>query len=130
MTRAELLALAQRVETEEPSRELVGEVAHAFGWQNVRLTPSYTGYDYVGDAPDGSSCGCWIPNWLHSLDAAASLMPPGWRVVEMRQRLDGFWVCVFQNQYRTEIVTGKAPTEPEARTAAALRAIAQEAKDE
>lgn len=124
MTRDDLLKLAERVEREEPSRELAEAIARRLGWER-----DYTDNFWISGPGTGRGLHIELPFWLTSLDAAASLVK-GWRVLEVRQRLDGWWVCVLQNQHRTKVETGMAPTEPRARTAAALRAIAMETPDE
>ena len=109
-TRADLLALADRVEREEPSVELDGYIAVA-----INEAPGITGR-------------LW--RYTTSLDAAASLAKYNWTIA-----LDHFG---GENVWRVSIytITGDlmtvthAPTEPRARTAAALRARAQEMKDE
>jgi hypothetical protein len=124
MTRANLLALAARVEREEPSRELQIAVLAAFGWETL------------GDDSEvfarHNSVNHWqwaiAPDPLRSLDAAASLCPAGWRVWTMDEHIDGgFRVVLAKDQ---KMARGVAPDEKRARTAAALRARAMEARDE
>lgn len=111
MTTDNLLALALRVEREEPSDELhwcIQEAVHP-EWRRTTAEPYTT-----------------------SLDAAASLMPPGWVVNDVNQSIHGFWYIRLWPADPSAIgmSEGNAPTEPRARTAAALRARAQEARDD
>lgn len=100
-----LLALADEVERQEPSYVLE--------------------YD-IGDAltPDG------LPTprpYMTSIDAAASAMPAGWRIWVLDQTDTGVAVtlhCPSAGGFL--VVSAEAPTEPRARTAAALRAMAAE----
>lgn len=114
-TAADLEALAQRAESEEPSRELDDAIATAI------------------NAPRG-----WIGatalcrDYTSSLDAAALLVPPGWEVADLYQFRRAHesqlrWRCGLYRDLETD-VTGTADTEPRARTAAALRAMAMELK--
>lgn len=117
-------ALAQRVEREEPSRELTVDVLEAFGWQTMKgdvLWVRRKGAIGWQDAPDP----------LHSLDAAASLVPPGWIQLIVGWRHDlGVVSCELLGPRRGMEAAGTAPDEKRARTAAALRAQAMEMKDE
>jgi len=108
MTRAELLALAARVETEEPSDDLNEEVRLAFGYARVI-----------------DQCGDYNPRpYTTSLDAAASLVP----------RECGWWVGTVNGASRARIwmnfsydgPNASAKTCAAALTAAALRAKATE----
>jgi hypothetical protein len=111
MTRAELLALAARVETEEPSRELQIAVLAAFGWETL------------GDDSEvfarRNSVDHWqwsiAPDPLHSLDAAASLtgMHP-WAI----RYIDGAAVAWVRGEPGSNAIPAAALT------AAALRARA------
>ncbi|MEJ0017475.1 MAG: hypothetical protein WDN25_13110 [Acetobacteraceae bacterium] len=65
----------------------------------------------------------WAPEFTTSIDAAASLMPAGFAVT-IEQRSTG-WLCVAYTADDGQRVHAKAPTEPQARTAAALRAMAE-----
>lgn len=120
MTPTELNALACRVETETPSEDLCIAVLTAFGWTLdgdwwTRTTPAGTDrVSYVS-----------LPNPLQRLDDAAALMPEGWRVQMIDQNRDrNRWFCALDtlNDDNYPTVVGYAPTEPQARTAAALRA--------
>lgn len=124
-TRADLLALADRVEREEPSRELDARIAKAIGWtQNDPRDAD----DWAGWTDPARPGRIFIPrHWTSSLDAAASLCPAGWKLCDV-------WVIEYVvvrllNAARTYAV-GMADDEPRARTAAALRARAQEMGDE
>ena len=139
-TRAELLALADRVEREAPSRELDAEIGAACqiiaGFDishyivpikfRVDTSLGRTGcVEAYREMQDGS----WpvysrpSPNYTTSIDAAASLQPVGWRVGTVAHWPEQkVWHVALSRRTRT--VSGDAPTEPQARTAAALRAMA------
>lgn len=103
-----LLGLADRCEREEPSRALRCEIAEALG---LSVDPA--------------------PRMLDSIDAAATLVPEGWHILELEDAYDDSWVsCVLYKNADSKCAAGVAPTEPRARTAAALRALAQEQNDE
>jgi len=113
MTRAELEALAERVEREEPNDDLNWAVG-----QTRQVVPGE-------------------PRWLDyttSLDAAVTLVPVGWIVSDLCQAGGANpETCQWFVQMWTapdEYVNSRAKTEAQARTAAALRARAQEAGDE
>jgi hypothetical protein len=98
MTRGEMLALADRVEREEPSEALNEAIADAVE---------------MGDAP-----------YTHSLDAAMTLVPLAWSLHEIAhsdhyQKWAATLWCISG---RFDEVRGYAPTEVAARCAAALRA--------
>ena len=129
MTRAEYEALALRVEREEPSRELDAEVLLATGYpvphdtqrnwssptslqEYTRLCAGHRGYQPT-----------------RSRDAAAMLEPEGWRTWAMWDRGDGVDFTMAHITLK-KIAVGKAPDEPRARTAAAIRAIAMEKADD
>ncbi len=119
MTRAELLALAKRVEK-----------ADLTDWQSCfalrrEIASKCCDYDMADDE---------VPEFLSSIDAAASLMPEGWDLEISSAAVDSNVVrCAV---YVTRRSTGwrrrcmaYASSEPKARTAAALRARAEEAGD-
>lgn len=131
MTPTDLRALAARVLGEEPSDELRNAVLVALGWRWSDFR------DGMFD-PDGTFINRhYFPTPLTSLDAAASAMPAGWIVIittapgknctvdAARDYGDGpepdpeNWITA----------SAEAPTEPRARTAAALRAMAAEASN-
>jgi len=107
--------LARRVETEEPSEELRDAVLVWFGWE----TPK-TKFEFWS-RPDGSPCHIrWLPNPLTNRDASAEIMPPGFKT-NLDELTDGWFVFVYSQEGKGT-VTAEAPTEPRARTAAAIRA--------
>jgi hypothetical protein len=116
---AALRALAARVETEEPTDALNEDVARAFEWlyQDGHDSP-WVCPDYAHDYHDEP------PPFLTDLTVAASLMPVGWTIV----------ICEYSERFHVDAVTingaisveGSAPTEPRARVAAAIRAMAAE----
>lgn len=114
MTRAELEALAVRVETEKPSVELDGCIAAATN-QHPHLTGRLWRYTF-------------------SIDAAVTLVPEGWAVlmawssVGAIANLSTKPLGTIDGQEWMQAVTAK--TAAAALTAAALRARAQEARDE
>lgn len=107
MTPSDIRALASRVETEESSEELRAAVLTAFG----------------SEAEPESA-----PDPLRSVDDAARMMPHGWRA-NLVQLFSGRWyfVCLVRVGLPDYLIlrpTGV--TEPRARTAANLRALAWE----
>lgn len=108
MTHADLRALAARIETEEPTEEL----------RNLILTA-------VGSEAEPANA----PNPLTSIDDAAALMPAGWVIWMIDQKSDA-WSCEAERENLDyddrPHVESDAPTEPRARTAGALRAMAVE----
>ena len=84
-TPTQLRALAERVRTEEASRELFVDTARALGWRQ-----DYDGLWRINPTDTRE----WAePNWFHSIDAAASVMPEGWRIRRV-EYIDGGWVAV------------------------------------
>jgi hypothetical protein len=109
MTRAELLALADLAErVKGADREL--DAGIYAGIHDCTLTR------WVFDN---------APAFTASLDAAASLVPEGWTVWELRQNAESWW-CQLEPNSNAPMVCAEAVTEPLARTAAALRARAEE----
>lgn len=116
-----LRALAARVLAEEPSDDLRDAVLVALGW-TTRM--EWNGTFWV--RPDGKKHTSGTPNPLTSLDAAASAMPAGW-TVRLFQAPGGDWhVRLFDPSCMMRWATMDPITEPRARTAAALRAMAAE----
>lgn len=119
-TPAALRALAARVETEEPSAPLNSDVAEAFGWE-----PGEHGIWWK--SPDG----VWrsgLPDFLCDLTAAAGLMPEGWEItiIQRGERMECYADPVGCEHPKgpQSVEAIAATTEPRARTAAALRAMA------
>ena len=124
--RATLLALADRVEAATgPDREMDAEIAFAVGWRKSR-----------GEwwKPPGGEWGLVLPTFTASLDAALSLVPEGWRwSVDFTQRAP-YQDCGRADLYApgsgykpADVQDVYAATPALALTAAALRALAQEA---
>lgn len=119
-----LRALAARVETEAPSRELqeaiasglgYSESAHSQGWWQLAGTREWD----------------WLPLWLTSIDAAVALMPVGWTIVGIMEEETGMWCAeALPRETRVGIEEGNAPTEPQARAALALRCMAADLEQE
>lgn len=106
-TPTELRALADRVCAEEPSDELRDAIQDATDTR-----------DWVPDS--GDKIRLPGPNPLHSRDDAAAMMAAGWRIRDMLEQVECGWTIeIWKMGMRRIIVT--APTEPRARTAAALR---------
>lgn len=104
MTKLDLLTLANRVETEHPTPELTALVLTAIGSEAE-----------PGNAPDP----------LTSIDDAARLVPEGWILFMVIQTGGGISATLGPLHLPDHDGSfGMAPTEPRARTAAALRAIA------
>lgn len=116
----DLEALADRVEREEPSDALKGKLMAAIGWHLEYIGPS-TRF-LVWRRPNGAVYVGALPDPLHSLDAAASLVPEGWIMADLIQT-PTVWQASLWREDET-MAHAMAPTEPRARTAAALRAIA------
>ena len=122
MTRRQLLDLAERVEREEPSAALSIAVIKACGWERPNgAKDNIWHHDIYGFRSGG-------PDPLHSLDAAVTLERKDlWVFVNKYQGS----VSVFATDNQgTAVADSRAPDEPRARTAAALRARALEARDE
>ena len=108
MTPTELETLARRVETEEPTNELRALVLTAFGSE---AEPH--------NAPDP----------LRSVDDAIAGMPEGWSCLAIYQSRESRWaVALGRRQPPIDEVLSVAPTEPRARTAAALMALVVDAR--
>ena len=122
--RAHLRALAARVRTEEPSDALRDAVLIALGWDRI-TNPPYTWWRtqdrFWGQNP---------PNPLTSLDAAAQAMPEGLFVACEHTRANDWLAAVHRPIIGTDdfdlVTQVYAPTEPQARTSAALEAMAAE----
>ena len=112
MTRADWLALAERVEREDAGYTINNDVGCAL----------------LGLGPDD-----YPPRHIEyseSLDAAASAMPEGWNLDAVHRAGDGLWweAYAMQGRFRKvndPIAFGRARDEPRARLAAALRARAE-----
>lgn len=124
--RTHLRALAARVRTEEPSDALRDAVLIAMEW----ITDGRgVWWRYV--SPDGTLRPS-PPNPLTSIDAAAALMPEGWILTietpsGMGCTVDGAWDYGDEPDPEDCLsIYAEAPTEPRARTAAALLAMAAE----
>ncbi len=127
---ATLRALAKRVETEEPIQELQEATARALGYVEMNgLWTRERGLNLPAEA--------FVPHppkWLTSIDAAAGLMSMRWSILAMSER-GGRWVVTIEIHaadygrvhWSIRRITVQAPTEPQARTAAALRVMAAEA---
>ena len=114
-----LSEIATRVEVEPPTCELLEGIACALGWLQHDKAPLFwrprEGHDWIK-----------LPPWLSSIDAAASLMPEGWRVSVDQYR--DVWKCIAVKGLPIAFsLVGCAKTESQARTAAALRALQAEA---
>lgn len=142
---ATFLALADRVEREEPSRELDAAIGVACRSLD-RILEDFDLSRYVGpiemgiDERQGAGFVCaWLrqndgaprlihsrpaPHYTTSIDAAVSAMPEGWHVSSIQ--FSEHWHCeALTNAGRSvHKVRATAPTEPRARMALALRARA------
>ena len=83
MIKKTLLALAARCEAERPSSDLDDAIAEALGWVNLNPTKmALIGLRWR--APNGDTCyGCGPPAYTSSFDAAFTLKPEGWTVVNV-----------------------------------------------
>ena len=129
MTRAELEALAVRVEAEEPSEELDADVLLAVGWPIPHETQRNWS-DALSIREYAIRCAAhpaYQPT--RSRDAAAAIEPEGWRTWAMWDHGNGVDFTLAHVSLKA-IAKGKAKDEPCARTAAAIRAIAMEKADD
>jgi hypothetical protein len=133
MTRAELLALADLAEKAEgEDQELDEEIAEAIGWERRESRWSVCpDWRAPGKTWDQSHADCdEPPAYTASLDAAASLERAEW-LVTIEKDEEG--VTAFVDRYvgehweKTDGTASGEHAEPRARTAAALRARAEEA---
>ena len=117
-----LRALAARVQTEEPTEALRDAVLIACGWTHH--------YRDMWITTSGDLAASPIPNPLTSLDAAAALMPEGLFVSFENTRAGDWRAAVHRPIIGTDdfdlVTQVHAPTEPQARTSAALEAMAAE----
>lgn len=128
MTRADLLALASRVEAAQGAdREIDAAVMRCFT-NSVESDDGEWWYGPHDEAPRK------VPAFTASLDAAASLVPDGWIVANIGQNDDKTWFAELRQGHRTsytKVVFApkdyKAATPALALAAAALRAMAEEA---
>lgn len=131
----DLLALATRVEQEEPTRELADEVLLAFGWRRYGSAPyghvvktQWNGW--VGPNGEQAIHNEFRPNPLLSVDAAIAGVPEGWTIgITCGCHDDNIWRVILHKRKQKQSsewheVHGKARTEARARTAANLRARA------
>ena len=140
MTRAELLALAERVEKAEgPDRELDYAILRVLKpeYAGSEWQPYADGLRHVNDSSDART----LParetcpqQWTSSLDAAASLMPEGWECA-LYWGVNNFASeaqLERHDRHKTfaEPTTGTAATPTLALCAAVLRALAGGSGDE
>ena len=119
MTPADLRALAKRVCEEQPSAS-----------SSLSLARMHTDIEEAVTGCRLSAVAWWrrkVPPYTTCLDAAASLMPEGWRV-HLVTALPAWpmWRCALRRERDARIEACDAPTEPQARAAAALLARAVE----
>lgn len=123
-----MTTLATRIETEEPSQALLEAMAVAAGWTRHIQRPHRPKWL----APDGT----WRvepPPWLTDLTAAAGLMPEGW-IVRIGQVRFGIWHAQAWRGDKSfkspSDAAAVATTEPRARAALAMRAVAAPAPEQ
>lgn len=129
MTRAQLLDLAARVEAATGAdRALDAEIMRAAGWQeHVRQGRGILHGIPYWRSQNGPQVEAPL-NFTASRDAAATLAPEGWVVAAINQHpVDSVWHALLEavDDRRAQ---GEAHDEPRARTAAALRALAEGAE--
>jgi len=147
MTRAQLEALAARVEAAQGAdRELDEAVARATGWDTecgeLWWTPAQVAERRRLKVSRWRHQPVSLPAYTASLDAAASLVPSGWRVSQVGEwdhdtlRTRGPWFAILipagksdDFSWVTKARCNHAATPALALTAAALRARAMEASD-
>jgi hypothetical protein len=136
MTRAELLALAERVECASgPDRELDAEIAAAcYGGEIVWKTANHTMEQYparrhASTMHVGGFCNAYVPTYTSSIDAAASLVPEGCEVKLVFHTNPAFHAraAVHRHVLDGSVPSHRGATPAIALTAAALRARAEEA---
>jgi hypothetical protein len=113
MSTISLSELATRVEVELPTYELLEGIASGLGWKQGPGRSS----KLWRDSKDFT---CKLPPWLSSIDAAASLMPEGW-FPSISELPGGRWEVLLERKDGARILV-ESLSEPQARTAAALRA--------
>lgn len=121
-TRADLLALADRVEREEPGFAMNKEILRVLGF-------TWRGMAYW--SADDKNMWTKPIDFTTSLDAAASLVPITALEVTVRNYQTGTYVRITTQAggpVYSEMLSRGGPCEPQARTAAALRARAIELK--
>ena len=131
MTRAELLALAARVEAATgPDRELDYAILRVLKpeYAGSEWQPYADGLRHVNDSSDART----LParetcpqQWTSSLDAAASLVPEGWKWWTNSTAYGRCWLIVGDRVISTA-QSAQCATPALALTAAALRARAEE----
>lgn len=116
MTPSQINDLANRIETEAPSRELDAEVALAKGWWEARkdwfLPPSGKVLHHKSE----------LPLFTTSVDAALSLVPEGCFPKVHKVSCD-YWRCHLGRGNRGIGTSAIAATPAQAITAAALRGL-------
>jgi hypothetical protein len=125
MTRAELLALAARAERSPWTWALIEDIAKAAGWR-VKVADGLR-YWRRGDNSWTAEMEGVPPNFLEDLNAAASLVPESsqWEIAfTYGEASAAVWRAM---RWRGRVY---AATPALALTAAALRAMAEEARDE
>ena len=129
MTRAELLALAKRVEA-APGADR--ELDIRIGWMLDGGGFSENDVQYAVENKHATA----VTPFTSSLDAAASLVPEGWTVASIGQGDDKTWFAELRKGWRTSyssvVIAPKnynATTPALALTAACLRAKAREGRD-
>ena len=121
---AQLRDLANRVCAEDPSPALLSAVLAADGWTFNRDRQRYEKSEGVGVYKI-----CWagdLPNPLRNRDDAAAMMPAGYMIRVGNRSPESFYAMGFCGG---DVIDAAAPTEPRARTAAALRVMAAMMED-
>lgn len=106
--------LARRVETEEPSEELRDAVNAFMGWESA-------GDGWLWRRGNESRTWSSMPDPYHRLHDAATMMPAEWSLTIYEIAPAG-WAVTAYHKPKHVSVYAQAPTEPRARTAAAIRA--------
>lgn len=107
--------IASRIETDEPS-DYLRDVINAFmGWDWSAQERS------LWRRGDETRTWATMPDPLHRRDDAAEMMPSGWRLTISQFEGAGWVVTAYRDRGRVSVYA-QAPTEPRARTAAAIRA--------
>jgi len=123
-------ALASRVETEAPSRELQEAVMRVFGW----IGPHRITHRWLAPAATHTVARTKLLNPLTSADAALALMPEGWIIDNMQGPAAHKWFCRGGKHSVGWMEESVATAFPRAVTALALRCraadIEQEARDD
>lgn len=116
---ATFLALADRIEREEPSEELREAILVAWGWEKMNTRSPWWMSPHRIEHRDQDA-----PDPLHSIDDAASLMPGGWMRGSYQDDVR-CWVAEAREPGTIILIRATSSTEASARAALACRVRAR-----